>query len=101
MGPEDHVLYGTVFGQPEVTCAAPLFGHDYVTRSSFKSVVSSVVIIFLTSVKLKKKQPLFSQYTLFVMMKFKAEVRSQKLSIMCILFGQYKCTCTLHVIKYI
>lgn len=36
--PEDHELYGTVFVQPKVTCAAPVVAHYFVARSTFESV---------------------------------------------------------------
>lgn len=36
--PEDHELYGTVFVQPKVTCAAPVVAHCFVAWSTFKSV---------------------------------------------------------------
>lgn len=35
--PEDE-LYGTVFVQPKVTCAAPVVAHYCVARATFKSV---------------------------------------------------------------
>lgn len=63
--PEVHELYGTVFVQPKVTCAAPVVAHCFVAWSTFKSVWFHCgdEDIFPISDELKKN---FQQFIQFV-----------------------------------